>query len=260
MDECTVLPGSFSPRFFGGFAWYVRRLLARDFNAVRLASGSRLALDAARSHDGPVIMLLTHASWWDPLVGLFLADRFMKGREGCAPMDAAMLRRLGLFRKLGLFGIDPDHPDAARAMREHVLTLMASQTRPTLWITPQGEFTDPRAPMKLRPGAASIAAACEKTLAIGVAVEYCFWLGRRPELLIRVLPVESPAKPSTPRWHAAMTEAMSRCASELAKSAMAREAAGFETLIGAEETGGFLSRLRGGGVSDAHRRREEKRS
>lgn len=206
-------------------------MLRADFAAVRLRPGARAVLEELASHPGPATVLLTHGSWWDPLVGILLADTFMPARPGCAPIDAAMLRKFGFFRKLGLFGIDPDHPDAAKVMRAHVLELFASQDRPTLWITAQGRFVDPRGELELRPGAASVCAAAKDARAACVAIEYPFLLERRPEVVVHASMVQTPARSSTAHWHRAMTRAMETARHELASDVTARDVSAHETLL-----------------------------
>lgn len=205
-------------------------MLRSDFACVRLRPGARAVLEGLARHEGPAAVLLTHGSWWDPLVGVFLADTFMPARQGCAPIDAAMLRKFGFFRRLGLFGIDPDHPDAAKVMRTHVLEVFARQSRPTLWITAQGRFVDPRGDLELRPGAASVCAGAGNAKAACVAIEYPFLLERKPEVVMHAVAVETPVRPSTPRWHRAMTLAMETARRELAHDVTARDVRAYETL------------------------------
>jgi 1-acyl-sn-glycerol-3-phosphate acyltransferase len=203
------------------------------------------ALGSLDLHPGPAIVLMNHPAWWDPLVGMVLADRFTPGRTPCAPMDVAQLRRFGFFRRLGLFGIDPQDPRSAGAMREHVLGLFRVQSRPTLWITPQGRFTDVREPIRCRTGSALIAASCERPAVIAVAIEYAFWQDQRPEILItaeRVAPALVPAPEGSAmqrsshrqamHWHRAMEEAMATAAGRLSRAVIARDPALFCPLLG----------------------------
>src|SRR5271168_2379987 len=62
--------------------------LARNFHAVRLSRSCR----PGPVPDGPLIIVLNHPSWWDPLVGLLLAELF-PDRAHYAPMDANALGR-----------------------------------------------------------------------------------------------------------------------------------------------------------------------
>ena len=235
MADCPLLPATFSPRIFRGFAWYLRRLLRRDFKAIHLSTATHAAFTASANHPGPLIVLMTHSAWWDPLIGLFLADRFHTHRRGCAPMDIAMIRKFGFFKNLGLFGIDPDHPGAAQAMRSYVLSFFNQGPYPTLWLTPQGNFSDPRSPILLRPGAAAICAACPPTQpppqALAVAIEYVFRLDRKAEVFIHAQPVTPPEKPSTPHWHRALSDGLTSAAATLASDVQSLDPTRFETVL-----------------------------
>jgi len=246
MADCPLLPAAFSPRLFRGFAWYLRRLLRSDFKGIHLSLGTPAAFTASANHPGPIIVLMTHSAWWDPLIGLFLAERFHAHRRGCAPMDIAMIRKFGFFKKLGLFGIDPEHPDAARAMRDYVLSFFEQGPYPTLWLTPQGNFADPRNPINLRPGAAAICAACtpkpgtqvssaastsHPPAAIAVAIEYVFRLDRKAEVFIHAQAITPPDKPSTPHWHRALSAGLNAAAAQLAQDVCSHDPTRFETAL-----------------------------
>jgi len=241
----SILPDRFDPRVARLFTWYARRLIRRRFHAFSVLRSDLAALEALDAHPGPAMALMNHPSWWDPLVGVVLADRFTPSRRPSAPMDVEQLRRFGFFRRLGLFGIDPQDPRGAEAMVDHVLTLFQSATRPTLWITPQGRFTDAREPIRLRAGSALVAASCANPAVVAVAVEYVFWQDQRPEILVAAERVDLTeeaqrgdgiARPSRRRlalrWHRAMETGMASAARRLARAAIGRDPALFHTLIG----------------------------
>ena len=62
-----------------GFTRYVRRYLRRHFHAVRLVRAGRPEAPA----EGPLVIVLNHPSWWDPLVGAVLAGLFPIGAIRC---------------------------------------------------------------------------------------------------------------------------------------------------------------------------------
>ena len=67
-------------------------------------------------------------------------------------------------------------------MKRHVLERLERSPGTLLGLTPQGRFTDPREPIRLRPGAAAIAASCERSpRVVVVSIEYVFWQDARPE-------------------------------------------------------------------------------
>ncbi len=242
MASPSIIPAAPSQPFIGVFEWYVRRLLRKSFSGVRVAPGSLALLASAQQRPGPVLVLMNHSAWWDPLIGFHLhcltAPR-KPIRPGLAPMEAAQLRRFAFFRRLGVFGVDPSDPGSLRAMGEYVLGAFRAAPRTTLWITPQGEFADPRTPPRLRPGAAAIAAGWTgpaPLAVVSVSVEYAFWVDQRPEVFIRCAecpPPEGSDRPggaSTAQWRRAMTAAMRVNGERLAELVMARDPAGFEPL------------------------------
>jgi 1-acyl-sn-glycerol-3-phosphate acyltransferase len=260
-SQGLVLPGHHNARFVSVFRWYVRRMLRKHFFAVRCHGTTSTVLTEIAASREPIIIALSHTSWWDPIISVYLSDCFCPEREGCAPMDTSQLRKFNFFRNLGLFGIDPDNPQSLRAMSEYVAQVFAHDARPTLWITPQGKFADVRAPLQVRPGAATIAAAHPGARVIAVAIEYAFWLDQRPEVFVRLERVEHPESGSVLRWHRAISLAMKNNAARLAAGVIARDPGAFTLMCGgdAPRTNIFYDlwqRIRGvrTDVSDAHRR------
>lgn len=244
-SQSVAIPGEFRPRFAKFFARFVRGMFGRKFHAVRIVASTRNDLRTLSKVDEPVIVLLNHASWWDPLVCVLLGEREITGRSAMAPMEADQLRRFKFFRKLGLFGVEADNRDGLRVLREYVLDRFARETRPTLWITPQGEFTDVRTPIELRLGAAGVAAKCPTCRVVSVAIEYGFWVDQKPEVFIRAQSIATPSpektesadgpQPASVRdWHRAMTQGMQHNAQHLSAHVMARDPAAFECLVGGD--------------------------
>lgn len=201
---------------------------------MRILRGDAQVIKDAGGGEAPLIALLSHASWWDPLVGLLVWRRLLPARDLRMPMDAGQLARFGFFKRLGVFGIDPDDPGSLEAMRRYTLDHFETGTRPTLGLTPQGRFTDPREPVRLRPGAAAIAAASPRaTEVVSIAVEYCFWQDQRPEILVAATRCPRPAGPaSTTAWHRAMTDSFADATTRLAAASVARDPDAFDELSG----------------------------
>jgi len=255
-----LIPAKRSTRFFAGFAWYARRLLKTQFNAVRLTPGARDALASLDDHKGPALVALSHASWWDPILCVVLARTLHPSRTPYGPIDAHELRKFVFMRRLGLFGLDPDDPSSLDAMRTYLDVVFEQESRPTVWITPQGRFTDPREPIRLRPGAATVASGAPGLRAVTLSAEYTFWEARKPELLVHAS--ASPVQPgSTSTTHRALERSMQRCADELAELSIARDASAFVTLF--ERAGAvnpaydLFLRLRGKSARIDARRRAE---
>ena len=96
------------------FAAYVRFYLSRNFHALHLL---RLGeLEQLRSY--PLLVCINHPSWWDPLIGLYLTQRFFPERHHYAPIAAEGVAKYQFFERLGFFGIDPaTRAGAARFLR-----------------------------------------------------------------------------------------------------------------------------------------------
>lgn len=237
----AIVPGRFTPWFYRGFGLYVARLFRKRFHAVRVVPGG---IDLLRSLEGstaPAMILLNHCSWWDPLVCVLLGSMLCPSRSGFGPMDAKMLRKFGLFKRLGLFGVEPDDSRALKPMVAFCLERFERDAKATLWATPQGQFADVRDEIVLRPGMAAVAArARARGLAVrvlSVSVEYGFWLEQKPEAFLRLVEVNPPtggdgASASTARWHRALSEAMNANAAELARLVRTRDSGAFDLLLG----------------------------
>ncbi|MGR3592066.1 MAG: lysophospholipid acyltransferase family protein [Limimaricola soesokkakensis] len=224
-----------SPRMAGFFAGVMRRQLARQFRAVRIARPGLPALDPAR----PVMVVTNHPSWWDPAVFIALHDRLFPGRTGFGPIEAAMLEKYPFMARIGLFGVEEGPRGAAGFLR--VAGRIVSRPDRVLWITAQGRFADPRErPLALRPGAAHLMARHPDLVALPLALDYPFWSEKRPEALLRFgapLAVREgePVDTLAARLEAALTEACDG----LAARAVARDASAFDMALGgARGTGG----------------------
>jgi len=227
----VLIPGKRSERFSRFFAGYCRRMMRRAFASVRLESASPEVLRSLDAHDGPSIVVINHASWWDPLVGLVLADMFAPSRRLASPIDAEQLARFRFMRRLGLFGLDHRAPGAMEAFVEHAVGLFEREPSTLLGLTPQGEFADVREPIRIRPGVAAVASRLECPRVVSIACEYTFWYDKRPELLIRALACARPEHPTTAGWTRAITRCMRTNADELARLSIARDGSAFTPLL-----------------------------
>ncbi len=245
-----IAPAKPSPGFRRVFAWYTRRLASKRFNAIRFERSSIAGLDAAHHHDGPIVLAMNHASWWDPLIGLLIAERFFPGRPSAAPMAMEQWETFRFMRKLGIFGVDPHHPDSMRLMADHVCRLFDRAPRSLLAITPQGEFADVRTQVRIRPGISSIAAARADAKVLSVSIEYGFWTDQRPEVFVKATEAERPDVPSTAAWHRSITRSMRTNAAALSGMVITRDPARFVEPFGRSGPGvnatyDALARLRG---------------
>jgi len=238
-SQNLLLPASYSPTITKYFARWVRRMFKKSFHAVRVVPEHSQTIAELQQSDTPAIVLLSHTSWWDPLISLTLHDHHGPGREPLAPMDASQLVKFGFFKKLGIFGIQPDNPESLQAMGEYVRGRFAANPRSTLWITPQGRFVDPRDPIEIRPGAAALAAKTPNVRVLALAIEYAFWTDQKPEVFLRFEPCATPGRPdSTTAWHREFLRAMAENNARLAEAVRSRDAARFRPALGEIAAGG----------------------
>jgi len=187
----------------------------------------------ANAHEGPILLVMNHASWWDPLIALMLGDSCFTGRSPSGPIDMDQWTKFGFMKRLGIFGLDPTHPGALDALIEHSRTLFQSDPTTVLGITAQGRFADVREQISLRPGAASIAAANPEARVLVLAIEYAFWTDRRPEVFMRADPCPVPSWATTTSWHRTLTRGLGSTLGSLSDAVIARDPDACEPLIGA---------------------------
>ena len=228
--------------FFRGFRdRYCLGYVRKHFHAVRLSLASYPIPPA----EGPVIVVLNHPSWWDPLICTVLSREFGR-REHYGVIDAAMLKKYGFFTWLGFFGVDPlTLRGAARFLR--VATKLLAGTDRVFWITAQGDFADVRTrPMNLRSGVGHLIARLPRSTVLPVAFEYAFWTERTPEALVRIgLPivVTDPKAYDGAGWTAVIEAALTETLDTLNRESMGRDPAAFRTLLGGKAgVGGFYQR------------------
>ena len=232
-DE-PLIPATPSPRVRAVFTAMVASMTRRKFHAVRLARGSREVLAQVDGGERPALVVLNHAAWWDPIVALLAWRAFFPSRPPFGPIDRGELTRFRIFRKVGLFGVDPDDPATLPAMRAYLEEEARRSPRLALVVTPQGHFADVRDEVVPRPGAAAVAAGLAPDRAVSIAVEYGFWVDQKPEIFLRAEPIECPAAgrggEGTLAWQRRITAAMRRNQAELALLVRARDGAAFEPL------------------------------
>ena len=221
-----------SEPLFRLFTFYLRLLASRRFTAIRLSGIDTASLP----RDRPLIIYGNHPSWWDPVLYLLLADRRFRGRPGFGPMEEAALGRYNFFRRLGIFGIDKTGAGGARrflSVARHVLGHPGGPAgRLMIWVTAEGNFTDPRVrPVRLRPGIAHLAALLPEAVLVPLAIEYVFWNARRPELLVRFGTPLAPATGLRPAdWTLRLEAALGETMDRLSVDAQARDPEKFDRL------------------------------
>ncbi len=214
-----------SPSLLGFFYFYLHWYVGRHFHALRLAHAARFPV-----HDGPVILYLNHASWWDPLTCILLARRLRSDVDHYAPMDAAALKHYGFMRRLGLFPVEQGKAKGAAEFFRAATEILV-QRKAILWITPQGSFTDVRPrPLNFRPGLSALLNRLPSVVIVPLAIEYSFWNERLPEVLSNI------GKPilcgrNHPLAVGDLEKSLAAAQDELALMAVTRNPGSFETVL-----------------------------
>ncbi|MCS7021690.1 MAG: lysophospholipid acyltransferase family protein [Gemmataceae bacterium] len=213
-----------------GFRRYVRRYLARHFHAVRLSrGGSPWPLPT----DLPLLIVLNHPSWWDPLLGVFLSS-FLPHYEHFAVIDNKALKRYPFLQRLGFVGIEPDTYRGAVTFLRYGQAIL-SRDRHVLWVTAQGRFADVRQrPVQLQAGVAHLATRMNKGWIVPLALEYPFWTERTPEALVRIgtpLAVDPTQRLAPAEWLQLVTAALTQTMDQLATESISRDEQQFTTLL-----------------------------
>lgn len=218
------------PWLIHGFRRYARRYLARHFHAVRL---SRTSVAIPTNASTPLLVVLNHASWWDPLLGVFLSEQWPH-YEHFAVIDARALQRYRFMARLGFLGIEPNTYRGAADFLRYGLTLLSRPCH-ALWVTAQGRFVDVRKrPLNLEAGVGHLAARLRRGWVVPIAFEYPFWTERTPEALIRIgqpldIARENPC--SSSGWLAKIDDALTRTMDVLAQEAISQDCTRFYTLL-----------------------------
>lgn len=241
------------------FLAYSRSCVRKNFHAMRVLSAAMPPGGCA----GPCVFYANHASWWDPLVFLLLSREFFPGRAAYGPIDAAMLERYGIFRRLGFFGVEKSAARGAREFLRMSRAILASSNN-ALWLTPEGRFTDVRErPLQMREGIGALAAREPDAWFVPVAVEYTFWKEPKPEILVAfgepVSPRNEMDRPSG-EWTRFFADRLSGTQDALAQGSRARNPA--DWLVVSRGRGGVTwiydtwrrlwARLRGGKFHREH--------
>lgn len=212
-----------------GFRKYCARYVRNHFHAVRLSNTSH----PLPSADAPVLVVLNHPSWWDPLVGVILSEQF-GGREQFAAIDAVAVERYAFFKRLGFVGVDMTSlRGAAEFLR--VGRAILSQPDRAFWVTAQGRFTDVRQrPLDLRSGVGHLAARLADGWVVPLALDYTFWAERTPEALARFgepLRIADHRGLTGKQWTHLIEDALTDTLDALNAEAMSRDPARFTTLL-----------------------------
>lgn len=210
--------------------WYFRRWMSKSFHGIRLSkTGWIFPVTDAR----PVLVVMNHPSWWDPLFGLVLSHA-LAGYECYAPMEAKALKQYPIFEPLGIYGVEQT-PQGAIAFLRTSAAILGGPKR-SVWLTAQGRFADPRErPIELRPGVGHLLRRLKGAIVIPLAIEYPFWQERYPEALAHFgtpMFVEDGRSHSVEEWVSRVQNGLTVTMDELAALARTQDDTKFHTLAG----------------------------
>ncbi|NJL03333.1 MAG: glycerol acyltransferase [Chloroflexaceae bacterium] len=154
---------------------------------------------------GALLIYLNHSAWWD-LYLTALIDYEILGRrfDSYGMMEEQQLRRYRFFTWMGAFSVHrSDRHEASRSLR-YISHVLASRNGRALFLFPQGRILpNDQRPLRVYTGLARIA---QQVLAQGQAVQllpitarYEFRGEQRPELFLRVGPVQRLTPEQPPR-------------------------------------------------------------
>ncbi|MEK0446406.1 MAG: hypothetical protein RLZZ399_1727 [Verrucomicrobiota bacterium] len=212
------------------FRRYIHRALRRHFCSVLMAGRGGLAgVDPQR----PLIVYLNHASWWDPLISMWLGWKLFSNRPQYGPIDAPQLERYPFFRWLGFFGVEKASSAGARTFLR-VAGQVLSESGSMLWITPQGRFADVRErPPGLSGGIAHLALRVPGVQLLPLALEYGFGQERLPHIFLRFGEIITPdaQDASADDLHLRLESALEAAQGELAGLVCQRDTGVFEQIL-----------------------------
>ena len=247
------------------FRWYARRYVRKHFHAVRFSKSGHAFPPAT---DEPLLVVLNHPAWWDPMVCLVLSY-LMAERDQFAAIDAEAVKRYAFFKKLGFIPVDTK---SLRGAAEFVRTGATILSRPNrvYWVTAQGRFTDVRErPLAINSGVGHLASRLAAGAVLPLALEYTFWTERTPEAIVRAgepIRITDHSGLSGKEWTALIEDAMTRHLDALNAEAMSRDPAKFTTILaGKSGVGGpydwwrrFKAVIRGEKFDPSHDTRGER--
>ena len=214
----------------GAFLYYIHRSLQKQFHAVRVM---RDGLPPEVPMDKPLVVYLNHASWWDPLVMMWLGKWYYPSRPQYGPIDAPQLKRYSFFKYLGVFGVEKGTLTGAREFMRNADAIFA-QKGGMLWLTPQGRFADARErPLAFASGLAHLAMRRRDAVFVPLAIEYGFGQEKFPEISLRFgTPLLASSLPdSAVRVQNHLEEGLENALDRLSEAVILKDERKFQTLI-----------------------------
>jgi 1-acyl-sn-glycerol-3-phosphate acyltransferase len=221
------------------FVRYTAFYLHRHFHAFYLLNRSSLST----LEGWPVLVCLNHPSWWDPLLALYLSQRFFPQRSHYAPIASIGLAKYRFFERLGFFGIDPQSITGANRFLQ-IGWAISERSDCALWVTVQGHFTDVRIrPVQIQAGVGHLAHRCDRLAVLPLALEYTFWEERAPEAFAcfgEPIFISNGREKTPAEWTETFAAALEKAEDLLAGCVKARKVEAFQPLLsGISGTGGI---------------------
>jgi 1-acyl-sn-glycerol-3-phosphate acyltransferase len=220
-----------SRRAIALFSIYLRWYMRRHFQSLRVANAGRIPPQAR-----PLILFTNHASRWDPLTAMLLAQTVLPEREHYAALDETALAQHRMLRPMGFFPVDNASTHGAVQLLRAGHQILA-RPEAVLWITPESQVQDVRKrPIVFRPGLGALMNRTGRLTCVPIAIEYVHWNERLPEILVNVgepLEIADGTVEDARTWTNLLSYAMAATLDELAMLAMERDPEDFETILSA---------------------------
>ncbi|GAB4438467.1 MAG: lysophospholipid acyltransferase family protein [Chloroflexi bacterium OHK40] len=174
---------------------FARWSLWRSFDHVWLQQHGPLP----DPRDGPLVLYLTHSSWWDGYLMYVIHRMVLGGRfDAHLMMEERQLRAYRFFTWSGAFSVNRHDPDEAQRSLQYAAGLLRGGIRPrALFIFPQGKIVPAdRRPLVTYPGVARIIALVGEVQLCPVALRYEFLGQQWPHAFMRLGPVHRAANPA----------------------------------------------------------------
>jgi len=213
-----------------GFCWYIKKMVAKQF--ISFGVQDELLKAVPIDEGTPMIAFANHASWWDPIAGMLLQQAYFSNRTFYAPIDGDALENYRIMAKLGFYGVRMQSFDGAMHFLSVTKAILESG-KVTIWITPEGHFSDVRDHSQpFMPGLSHLASRIPGVIFVPVAFEYGFWNESRPQIFARFgTPISSTESRSKAAWNELLSDRLRQTQNELAQSVIARAPSAFEYLI-----------------------------
>ncbi|MEM8733895.1 MAG: lysophospholipid acyltransferase family protein [Planctomycetota bacterium] len=244
----------------GGFRLFNQRYLKKHFHTLSLFRES--FQPAELGGDSSVVIYANHASWWDPLLAMYLADSQFGDFRMYAPIDSEAFEKYRMFGKMGFYPVDQASLEGAGNFLR-ISRRILQEPGNTIWVTPEGRFCDARDhSAELMPGVghlahkiASQAKRSERSTAtihsdaenrdnstdhrvgfLPLAVEYAFWEERTPEILVNFgSPIWTNSSElqgfDKSQWNEKLTDSLRQTQTNLAAASIARDSSLFHPLL-----------------------------